>query len=49
MKSMILGISASPQKGGKVETLVQEVLIRFTPSFGIGSPPRYKRGALQGL
>ena len=25
MKSMILGISASPQKGGKVETLVQEV------------------------
>jgi multimeric flavodoxin WrbA len=26
MKSMILGISASPQKGGKVETLVQEVL-----------------------
>jgi multimeric flavodoxin WrbA len=26
MKSMILGISASPQKGGKVETLVEEVL-----------------------
>ncbi len=26
MTSMILGISASPQKGGKVETLVQEVL-----------------------
>jgi multimeric flavodoxin WrbA len=26
MKSKILGISASPQKGGKVETLVKEVL-----------------------
>jgi len=26
MKPMILGISASPQKGGKVETLVKEVL-----------------------
>jgi hypothetical protein len=26
MKSMILGISASPHKGGKVETLIQEVL-----------------------
>jgi multimeric flavodoxin WrbA len=26
MKSKILGISASPQKGGKVETLIQEVL-----------------------
>ena len=26
MTSMILGISASPQKGGKVDTLVQEVL-----------------------
>ena len=26
MKAMILGISASPQKGGKVETLLQEVL-----------------------
>jgi multimeric flavodoxin WrbA len=26
MKAKVLGISASPQKGGKVETLVQEVL-----------------------
>ncbi len=26
MKAKILGISASPQKGGKVETLVQEIL-----------------------
>ncbi len=26
MKARILGISASPQKGGKVETLVQEIL-----------------------
>jgi multimeric flavodoxin WrbA len=26
MKSMVLGISASPQKGGKVETLLKEVL-----------------------
>ena len=26
MKSMILGISASPQKGGNVEKMVQEVL-----------------------
>jgi len=26
MKPKVLGISASPQKGGKVDTLVQEVL-----------------------
>ena len=42
MKSMILGISASPQKGGKVETLVREVLAAFTSSFGNGAPPRYQ-------
>ena len=29
MKAKILGISASPQKGGKVETLVQEILSAF--------------------
>jgi len=26
MKTKILGVSASPQKGGKVETLMREVL-----------------------